>query len=176
MKLAITLVSLFLLNTSHMIFDFNTDSSLKNWQVVDDGVMGGLSQGTFTISEEGHGVFSGTVRLENNGGFSSVRYSFDALNVTPNTKICIRLKGDGKQYQFRVKDDQNTRYSYIMPFDTNGEWETVEISLADMYPSFRGRRLDLPKFDKDNIEELVFLIGNKRKEQFELRIDQIELK
>jgi hypothetical protein len=45
-----------------------------------------------------------------------------------------------------------------------------------MYPSFRGRKLDAPNFSHDSIEEIVFLIGNKKNERFELIIDKIALK
>jgi NADH dehydrogenase [ubiquinone] 1 alpha subcomplex assembly factor 1 len=44
-----------------------------------------------------------------------------------------------------------------------------------MYPSFRGRTLDMPNFESDFIEELRFLIGNKKPQNFELIIDKIEL-
>jgi hypothetical protein len=32
--------------SSHIIFDFNKNSSISNWIVVDDVVMGGKSNGT----------------------------------------------------------------------------------------------------------------------------------
>jgi hypothetical protein len=38
--------------------------------------MGGESSSTFQIASEGHGVFEGNISLDNNGGFSSVRYRF----------------------------------------------------------------------------------------------------
>jgi NADH dehydrogenase [ubiquinone] 1 alpha subcomplex assembly factor 1 len=44
-----------------------------------------------------------------------------------------------------------------------------------MYPSFRGRRLNQPNFSNDSIEELTFLIGNKKSEKFKLLIDKIVL-
>jgi hypothetical protein len=44
-----------------------------------------------------------------------------------------------------------------------------------MYPSFRGRILDMPNYDKANLEEIAFLIGNKKAEKFELKIDFIKL-
>ena len=34
-----------------------------------------------------------------------------------------------------------------------------------MYPSFRGRKLDKPNFPKEYIEEIGFLIGNKKNEE-----------
>lgn len=173
MKTIIILLTLFFMNTT--IYNFNKDSSIKDWTIVDDGVMGGLSQGKFSIDKDGNGVFSGTVSLENNGGFSSVRHQFDKIKATKDIKVLIRLKGDGKEYQFRIKDKSNTYYSYITTFKTTGKWETVEIKLSDLYPSFRGRKLDLPNYNSDSFEEIVFLVGNKKKESFELILDKIEL-
>ncbi|MFK7846510.1 MAG: CIA30 family protein [Rhodothermales bacterium] len=160
---------------SIVVFDFAKDADLSNWRVVNDGVMGGRSSSTFELNSAGHGVFSGTVSLENNGGFSSVQYRFNRMQVAENRKVKIRLKGDGKQYQFRVKSDARTYYSYMTVFETSGAWETIELSLADMYPAFRGRMLNQPNFSDDAIEELRFLIGNKKAEDFRLEIDQIVL-
>ncbi|MFN4198010.1 MAG: CIA30 family protein, partial [Flavobacterium sp.] len=54
--------------------------------------------------------------------------------------------------------------------------EIIEIPLNRMYPSFRGRTLNLPNFEANTIEEIAFLIGNKKNESFTLLIDKIELK
>jgi len=167
---------LFSSNAKHLIFDFNGKSDIRNWLIIDDVVMGGRSSGTFKLNSEGHGVFEGKVSLENNGGFSSVRYNFEKRNVKEFTKMCIKLKGDGKDYQFRMKGNSGDYYSYIASFSTSGEWQEIEILLKDMYPSFRGRRLNQPNFSNNSIEEIAFLIGNKQKEQFKLLIDKIELK
>jgi hypothetical protein len=113
--------------------------------------------------------------LENNGGFSSVRYQLKKTEITKYTKIKLRLKGDGKNYQFTVKNNSRNYYSYITTFSTTNEWQDVEIALKDMYPSFRGRRLNTPNFSHDFIEQIVFLIGNKKNEDFKLIIDTIEL-
>ncbi|MEQ8421419.1 MAG: CIA30 family protein [Arenibacter algicola] len=175
MKYLLATLVFMTLMTSKIIFDFNKDSNIKQWRIVNDGVMGGLSVGSFTLSPNGHGLFMGEISLENNGGFSSVRYRFEKLKVTEDSNITIKLKGDGKNYQFRVKDDSNNYYSYIVTFPTSGEWEEIKITLKDMYPSFRGRKLDMPNFSKNSIEEIVFLIGNKRTENFTLLIDKIAL-
>jgi NADH dehydrogenase [ubiquinone] 1 alpha subcomplex assembly factor 1 len=161
---------------SQIIFDFNKTSNIKNWIVIDDVVMGGKSSGSFNLNSDGYGVFVGDISLENNGGFSSVRYRFEKILINKSTKISIRIKGDGKKYQFRIKSNSGDYYSYISPFSTTGEWQEIEIPLKDMYPSFRGRKLDQPNFSNDAIEEITFLIGNKNKEKFLLLIDKIELK
>ncbi|MEP1033613.1 CIA30 family protein [Ekhidna sp.] len=158
-----------------IVFDFDTTTNPQSWQIVDDVVMGGRSNGTFTINKEGHGVFSGSVSLENNGGFSSVRHNTQIDKVSPLDKVQIRLKGDGKKYQFRVKQNSRTYYSYIYTFRTSGEWEEIEIPLSEMYPSFRGRALNSPNFSHDTIREVTFLIGNKKAQDFKLTIDKIQI-
>lgn len=166
---------LFLMDTK-TIFDFNSKKDLNNWSVVDDTVMGGMSNGTFQLSQDGHGVFAGYVTTENNGGFSSVRYGFAKMSVEGYSKVVIKLKGDGKDYQFRIKANQRDYYSYIKEFSTSGEWEEIVINLKEMYPSYRGRKLNMANFSGNAIEEITFLIGNKKKESFRLAIDKIELK
>lgn len=161
---------------SLIIFDFHKQANITNWFIVDDVVMGGRSSGSFKLNDDGHGVFAGGVSLENNGGFSSVRYRFESLELHGHTMAVIRLKGDGKKYQFRIKQSYREYYSYIAEFSTSGDWQEIEIPLKDMYPSFRGRRLNMANFDKDSIEEIAFLIGNKKNESFELMLDKIELR
>lgn len=160
---------------SMLIFDFNSNSKTQNWKIVDDRVMGGVSQGRFQVSPEGFGVFQGHVSLDNYGGFSSLRYNFIKKEVKEYGKIKVRLKGDGKKYQLRIKDKADNYYSYITTFETSGDWEEIKIPLKNLYPSFRGRKLDLPNFTCEYIEEIAFLIGNKKNEDFKLLIDKIEL-
>jgi NADH dehydrogenase [ubiquinone] 1 alpha subcomplex assembly factor 1 len=174
MKPTILLLLTFM-NTT-LIFDFNKNSSNNNWEIINDGVMGGLSQGRFSIDNEGNGVFEGAISLENNGGFSSLRHAFKKINVNPKSIVSIRLKGDKKAYQFRIKDKNASYFSYITTFETSGDWQTIDIKLTDLYPSYRGRKLNLPNFSSDSFEEIVFLIGNKKNESFKLLLDKIELK
>ena len=168
------LLSFMLTNT--VLFDFTKDANINNWVIVDDEVMGGVSHGHFSLSSEGYGIFEGSVSLENNGGFSSVRYQCSSTNnINANQSILVRLKGDGKIYQLRIKHKSNNYYSYITFFATSGEWETINIPLKNFYPSFRGQTLNLPNFDHESIEEIAFLIGNKKAETFKLLIDKIEV-
>ena len=161
--------------TAQTIVNFKENPTTKNWQVVDDVVMGGRSSGAFSLSQDGYGQFSGTVSLENNGGFSSVKYAMETLTVKPSSTIRIRLKGDGNAYQFRVKDKRRHSYSYIATFKSTGQWQTLEFTLADLYPTFRGRKVALPNFDQNTIEELRFLIGNKKPQSFQLLVASIEV-
>lgn len=171
------LLSIFLLLLAPMtLFDFTTEADISRWRIQDDRVMGGRSNGNFMVTEAGHGRYFGYVSLENNGGFSSVRYYMPApIDVSDNTTIKLRLKGDGNRYQLRLKSERGQYQSYIQYFDTSGEWETIELNLADHYPSFRGRKLNIPNFPVEELAEIGILIGNKEEQEFELLIDWVKL-
>jgi hypothetical protein len=162
-------------DTNQTIFDFNSNSDISNWTTVDDVVMGGRSQGNFKINGAGHGEFYGTISLDNNGGFSSLRHRFSSMEIKDFKEVVLRVKGDGKKYQFRVKDNSSNYHSFIAVFETNGAWQTIKIKLSEMYPTFRGRALSIGNLSSDSIEELTFLIGNKKAESFKLEIDTMYL-
>jgi hypothetical protein len=158
------------------IIDFNTNPHLANWRIVNDVIMGGKSNSNFSLNEEGYAIFNGKVSLENNGGFSMVQYTFGTKKVDAFSKVSLRLKGDGKPYQFRIKSHNEDKHSYVIPFKTSGDWETIEIPFNSMYPAYRGRKLDIPNFPGKRMEMIGFLIGNKKAEAFLLLIDSIVLK
>jgi len=164
------------MQTPFQLVDFKTGSDLDSWRIIDDVVMGGRSNSKIEISDDGHAVFHGQVSLENNGGFASARCQFDKIQVKTFDSVLIKLKGDKKRYQFRVKSDRYDRHSYIAYFETSGDWQTIELSLSNMYPSFRGMRLNMPNFPGETMEEIAFLIGNKQAESFKLEIASISLK
>ena len=158
-----------------VIFDFKDESDISDWEIVNDVVMGGRSSSKFYLNEQGNGVFKGKVSLENNGGFSAVRFRFNQKKIADYKKVSIRLKGDGKRYQFRVKTNKNDQQAYVSYFETTFEWQTIEIILSALEPTFRGRKLNMPNFPAEELEEVGFMIGNKVNENFELVIDKIVL-
>jgi NADH dehydrogenase [ubiquinone] 1 alpha subcomplex assembly factor 1 len=165
---------------STTIIDFNLSSekqcSLNNWQIVGDNVMGGKSSGSFQINDQGNGVFQGEVSLENNGGFSLLRYHFQQIKARSEQKIVLKIKGDGKRYQFRVKARSSDAYSYVTHFSTSGKWETIELPLSTMQAKYRGQQVDIPNFDVGSLAEIGFLIGNKKAEKFNFEISAVYLK
>ncbi len=163
------------MSTPFILFDFTKDSIISSWRVIDDGVMGGKSKGNFSLNEEGIGIFKGQVSLANNGGFSSVRYRFKPKDISSYNTFVIRLKGDGKLYQFRAKSNIKEAHSYIAKIPTTGDWQTIKIPMDTMYPAFRGRSLNISNYKGALLEEVAFLIGNKKEEKFRLEIDYIEL-
>jgi hypothetical protein len=113
--------------------------------------------------------------MANNGGFASIQLNTTIKLVEEKKFIVLRIKGDGKRYEFRLKGDNSQSESYVQQFDTSGEWENIKLEISKFYPQYRGRKLNIPNFNFKSIEELSFLIANKQEEDFELLIDWIGL-
>jgi len=169
----LSIIYLILIVKTMVIFDFQKDSDLSQWRTVNDDVMGGISDSKFYLNQLGNAVFEGNVSLENNGGFAMVMYNFETKNVKTYKKAVIKVKGDGKKYQFRLKSDSSDYFSYITHFNTTGDWQDIIIDLNELYPSYRGRKLDKTNYSPNQVEQIAFLIGNKKEQNFKLEIDKI---
>lgn len=154
------------------IIDFrNPDSGY--WTIVNDGVMGGRSTSSLGFTDNGTATFSGSLSLENNGGFASTRAVFENLDLTGFSGIRLRIKGDGRRYQLRIRTDGNfDGVAYRSDFDTNaGEWTEVFLPFTGFQPTFRGR---VPRgvrpLDLANIRQIGFMLGDQIEGPFELEI------
>ena len=88
--------------TPKIIYDFNKNSDMRNWVVVDDGVMGGVSYGSIRLDKSGNGLYRGYISLDNYGGFSSIRLRQKESNVDRYEYLVIGLYGDNKYYQLSL--------------------------------------------------------------------------
>lgn len=177
MKYVLIFVTLCLFTKLDMktIYTFSTQTNIKEWRIVNDGVMGGVSKSSLVLTDAGHGQFSGHVSLANNGGFASIQLN-TSIKLTEDMKfIVLRVKGDGKRYEFRLTGERLQSESYVHQFATSGEWQNIKLAINEFYPQFRGRKLNLPNFNFKSIEQLSFLIANKQEEDFNLLIDWIGL-
>lgn len=162
------------------IIDFS-DTSAANWQIVNDRVMGGISRSTFEMKDDGFALFSGTVSLENNGGFASVRTQATApADLSDFKGLSVRVLGDGKTYSLRlktVKNGQITRYSYEARFDTRpGEWQTHKLSFNEFKPVFRGNSVrGNPELNTDAVIELGFMIQDGQEGPFRMGVSKISV-
>lgn len=159
------------------LFDFSEPNSTQNWNIINDGVMGGLSRSTIRWSDEGVAVFSGVVSLENNGGFASVRTAPRDFQIADYKGIKLRLKGDGKTYQFRIRTDNNfDGVAHTVEFTTtDGKWSTVELPFSSFSPTFRGRTLrNVGPLAPADIRQIGFLISGKQEGSFQLMVDWIK--
>ena len=164
-------------NNEDILFDFSESSQMDAWRVVNDGVMGGLSQSQMWLTGENTAIFQGRVSLDNYGGFASVRAVKSSYKTSGHTGIRLRVKGDGRNYKLRLRT--NNRFdgaSYGSEFSTQqGKWTVVDIPFAGMVPAFRGRILtEYPPVDPAQVQQLGLLISNKVAEPFRLEVDWIK--
>ncbi|MGB5674135.1 MAG: CIA30 family protein, partial [Gemmatimonadota bacterium] len=80
-----------------------TATTVADWAVVNDGVMGGLSSSEFVDSGAGFAVFRGELSLDNNGGFASVRGIVPIGAMESHSGLALRVRGDGRSYQVRLR-------------------------------------------------------------------------
>jgi len=148
------------------------------WQVVNDGVMGGLSEGKLTQSATGTMIFSGMLSLENNGGFSTFRSGDLKLDLSGDLGLLLRVKGDGRTYQARLATDalfRGMEVSFAADFATQkGEWMEVKVPFASFKGSFRGLDLPKEKLEPAKVRRVSILLGDKKQGPFELEIDSIQ--
>ena len=149
----------------------------QRWYVVNDSVMGGVSNSQVTQTQESL-LFTGNVSLDNNGGFASIRTELNTQSQ--NTKaIALRVKGDGQTYQLRLR---TTNYldgaAYTHSFKTvKNEWVDINFAPSDFILTYRGRVLEQQVIiDLDDIKQLGFMIAGKQEGKFKLEVGKIEFK
>ena len=163
--------------TNKTLVDFQTATNSPAWEVVNDDVMGGVSTSQFQVLTNGCAVFSGTVRLENNGGFASVRSAPGFENLTGLTAFVLRVRGDGRRYKFSVRTGAGFDTPlYQCSFATKqGEWEEHRLAFSDVIPTFRGRVLtDVPPLNPVQATSVGCLIADKQAGPFRLEIGWIK--
>jgi len=158
------------------LFHFQKKTQQGIWNIVNDGVMGGLSKSDMAISAQKTAIFKGFVSLENYGGFASVRSVPQVMGLQNFEGIILRVKGDGKIYKLNIRADR--RYDgvvYQKRFQTTGSWQEIKIPFSQLWPGWRGRRLSrMGPLTPSKIQSLGFLIADKQAGAFRLEIGWIK--
>ena len=163
-------------DSTRVLFDFVDETDAESWLVVTDTVMGGVSRGTVSVTDDCCLMFSGTLSLENNGGFSSIRTIPKDFGVGDYEGLKIRAKGDGRVYQFRLRlDEDSDGIAFTQEFQTTeNTWLEIYLPFVSFVPTYRGRILrNVTPLVAANIRQLGFLIADKTSGQFNLVVDRI---
>lgn len=140
--------------------------------------MGGVSRSTLRHEPAGHAVFEGTVSLEHNGGFASVR-STPGERGLPGAEVClVEFRGDTKQFKLSLlTDDGFDSLNYQANIAPAGSaWQTLHLPLADFRASFRGREVpEAPALDPGRIRQVGLMITARQAGPFQLHIRRISL-
>lgn len=148
---------------------------LKNWSIVNDDVMGGVSTSTLSVSDDNNLIFNGYLSLKNNGGFASSRLNFPEETLKDIKSLKIKFKGDGNNYKLRLTQN-NRRASYSSDFKSlDDKWMEVNINIEDFKPYWRGYSYDdYPSLDLNKINSLGLHISDKQEGLFKLEIKYIK--
>ena len=160
------------------VLDFAGPDTAQKWQAVNDGVMGGVSDGRYRITAEKTLEFSGTLSLENNGGFSSVRTKPTELDIKDGDTIVLRVKGDGREYVLNLyTKSRRMAFSYRAPLPTmKDEWTGVRVPLEDFIPTAFGRRVQgMGPVEPDQINGLGFMLSDKKPGKFQMQVEWVKV-
>lgn len=174
--LSLILSLLFYTSSFEMNIDFGKTKSGSKWIVINDGVMGGLSNSKAELLENSD-LFNGNVSLENNGGFASLRSKYSKMDLSDSNTVTIRYKSKNQKVGLRLLKHE----MYYMPYfkiylpETNGMWKIITLPMSD----FQEYRLesktgkDLDKKDFEDIIRIGFIVSNKVEGPFEIEVDYI---
>ena len=160
-----------------MLFDFGQPDAAKEWQTVNDGVMGGVSDGRFKMTDNKTMEFFGTLSLENNGGFASVRSKPTKVNLKNGDSIAARVRGDGREYRMNLYVPRGFGgYSFRQSFKTKkDEWIEVNFPVDTFIATYRGRVFPSQKIDPSKVNSVGFLLGDKKAGPFKLEVEWIKV-
>ena len=167
--------------TTAALFDFaKTPDLAGRWRSLNDGVMGGRSNGAVAFADAAM-QFTGDV-VTAGGGFTSVRLPLAGDELTGSASLVLRVRADERSYGLTLADSAQAGRRAIShgadittdgPTDTNG-WQIVDLSYAELQPSIFGQSLDAPPFDPDLAIEIGIIISDGIDGPFALEVDWID--
>ena len=170
----LSLVSLLLFTTmTHaQMLDFTNPLTVNEMWVVNDGVMGGVSQSRVSLDSEG-ALFEGIVSLDNGGGFASVRSPITI--PVGSSALNVMLRGDEKIYKLVLRTDSSPRSPlYQAEFFATRDWKIHRFLPSDFKASFRGRPVDAPELVFSAVHEIGILIANQQSGTFRLQLRNVQ--
>jgi len=157
-----------------------TESAIADqWYVINDTVMGGVSQSSIKAHPKEGLVFDGVLSLENNGGFTSARTEMIPKDWSPVAALQMRVVGDGRSYIATVRTASRAlrRIYYRQSFETTaGQETTITLPLEDFDAYTFGRRVPsapLLTQANGNIGSVGVMLADKNEGPFSLHIVEL---
>ena len=154
-----------LLLCCHGMSHAETGMLKPDWEYVSDAVMGGVSSGQAayaTIAGRNAFHMTGTVSLENNGGFIQVAFDLadgQAFDASEYSGISLDVLGNGQTYDVRLRTSQLTQpwQSFRSSFTAPQTWTQIRIP----FDAFEPHRTD-KSFDPAYLRRIgVLAVGQK---------------
>lgn len=151
--------------------DFTNQNTMRDCWIVNDSVMGGVSQSS--LREDPHGMFfEGQVSLENNGGFASMRSTVRFPQATQ--LIELLAKGDGKRYKLVLRTELAPRVTYVADFIAEPAWQNYRFHLNQFKAAFRGQDVHAPTLSFSDVIEFGILISNGQAGRFAIQLKTLQ--
>ena len=160
------------------LFDFTGADPAKEWQNVNDGVMGGVSEGKFKITDTKTMEFLGTLSLANNGGFASVRTKAKKLGLEKGDTLVAKVKGDGREYHMNLSVPTfQIAYNYRAVFQTKkDEWIEVKLPLDKFEATSFGQVVkNAGQVKPTSVNGLGFMLSDKKAGPFKMEVESIKV-
>ena len=121
--------------TQPVIIDDFTSGPEARWRFFTDGVMGGVSTGRATFTEERGTAFArmtGEVSTANNGGFIQIRTTLPSGAPADTAGVRLVARGNGERYfvHLRTSGTRLPWQYYRAGFQTSAEWQEVRLPFA----------------------------------------------
>ena len=165
-------------DTPNTLIDFAGADAVKRWQAVNDGVMGGVSEGKFKITDKKTLEFFGTLSLENNGGFASVRTNAKKLGLEKGDTVVAKVRGDGREYSMNLYLNKPLMaFSYRATVQTKkDEWIEIKLPLDKFEATSFGRVVkDAGAVKPEEVNALGFMVADKKAGAFKMEIEWIKV-
>ena len=156
---------------------FESPNPQNDWAIVNDSVMGGVSNSRVQETSDGHILFSGNLSLENNGGFASMRSRNTSLRLGPNSTLKLRIRGDGRTYNLDLRSNRTRMAgSFRASFQTtDGNWSDVTIPMDRFVAQSFGRSYPNVEFNPSTVTSIGVTLSDKRPGTFALEIQSVEV-
>ena len=131
-------------------------TSGNKWNLVTDGVMGGVSEGQLTVNmiEKRPCLrMRGDVSLENNGGFVQIALNLSdevIQNIPEYSGVLVEVYGNSEQYNIhlRTEDIWLPWQSYRATFTAVPEWKTLYVPFTEFTPYRINKALDTSRLKR----------------------------
>ena len=151
---------------------------VQEWIMISDNVMGGITASNLAYTDSSM-VLSGTISLENYGGFASVKTKFGRFDLSEYKGVRIRFKAVNQRFAFTLENSRNWTQPYLKGDFGSAKantWTETTIYFKD----FNEYQIGEPtggKLDPAQLKGIVRLgiITNEKKEgPFSLEVDYVE--
>lgn len=151
---------------------FGHEARWGGWHSADDALMGGRSKSRFVPGDDNIAIFLGTVSLEQNGGFASVRSPQFNIELPQPVGLQLHARGDGHIYHLCLHcAGLQPGTSYRCRFQPRAfEWQTIELAFSDFVLMRFGQRVGVSPVKPERISGTSLMISDRQEGAFALEL------